>query len=228
MTAFAAIRAEHAGYDLAVPGAVTVVDYGLGNLRSVARAFEAQGAPVCVSSDAERIRSAERLVLPGVGAFADGMAGLTARGLVDAVREFAVSGRPMLGICLGAQLLMQEGHEFGSHPGLGLAQGVVRKFRGGGPEKIPHVGWSGIRPPDPSGSWEGELLKDVQPGSPVYFTHSYVIQPEREEDVVSVTDYAGESFCSFFRHENIAGCQFHPEKSGEVGLAIVDAFVNRA
>lgn len=203
---------------------MTVVDYGLGNLFSVARALEAQGARVRVTSEPDEVRSAERLVLPGVGAFGDGMAGLAARGLVEPIREFARSGRPLFGICLGTQLLMDEGHEFGTHAGLGLVPGSVGPFApppSGRAAKIPHVGWNAIRPAGEESSWDDDLLSGIAPGTPVYFTHSYVIRPEHDEDVVAVADYAGAEVCAVLRHENVSGCQFHPEKSGPAGLAIL-------
>lgn len=210
---------------------VTVVDYGLGNLFSVARAIESQGARVQVTSDPEEVRSAERLVLPGVGAFGDGMAGLASRGLVEPIRDYARSGRPLFGICLGAQLLMDEGHEFGTHRGLGLVPGSVGPFDpqpAERPDKIPHVGWNAIRPPDARRSWEGEVLAGLPSGTPVYFTHSYVIRPEREEYVVAVADYAGGPVCAVLRHGNVGGSQFHPEKSGPAGLGILRRFLSAA
>jgi glutamine amidotransferase len=202
---------------------VTVVDYGLGNLFSVSRALESQGARVRVTSEPDAIRSAERLVLPGVGAFGDGMAGLASRGLVEPIREFARTGRPLFGICLGTQLLMEEGREFGVHKGLGLVPGAVGPFEAqsqGRPDKVPHVGWNGIRPAA-EGPWSDPLLTGVTPGTPMYFTHSFVIRPERSEDVVAVADYAGSEVCAVLRHDNVSGSQFHPEKSGPAGLALL-------
>jgi len=205
---------------------VTVVDYGLGNLFSVARALESQGARVRISSDQDEVAHAERLVLPGVGAFGDGVAGLASRGLVDPIRAFARTGRPLFGICLGAQLLMEEGHEFGTHRGLGLVPGSVGPFaaQNGSPQKIPHVGWNAIRPTTARG-WQGTLLSETAAGTPMYFTHSFVIRPERDEDVVAVADYAGQPICAVLRHENVSGSQFHPEKSGPAGLALLGRVV---
>ena len=202
---------------------VTVVDYGLGNLFSVARALESQGAQVRFAAEPDAIRAADRLLLPGVGAFGDGMAGLASRGLVEPIREFARTGRPLFGICLGTQLLMDEGREFGTHVGLGLVPGFVGAFdeqQGGRAEKIPHVGWNAIRPHNGT-LWPGTFLADTPPGTPMYFTHSYVIRPAHDEDVVAVADYAGTEVCAVIRHENVSGCQFHPEKSGPAGLAIL-------
>lgn len=202
---------------------MTIVDYGLGNLFSVARALESQGASVRITSEPAAVKDAERLVLPGVGAFGDGMAGLASRGLVEPIREFARTGRPLFGICLGTQLLMDEGHEFGTHQGLGLVPGSVGPFDDQDPgrvEKIPHVGWNAIRPRTTS-RWQGTFLSQTESGTPMYFTHSYVIRPERDEDIVAVADYAGTEVCAVLRHGNVSGTQFHPEKSGPAGLAIL-------
>jgi imidazole glycerol-phosphate synthase subunit HisH len=206
---------------------VTVVDYGLGNLFSVARALESQGARVGFAADPDAVRSAERLVLPGVGAFGDGMAGLASRGLVEPIREFARSGRPLFGICLGTQLLMDEGREFGTHPGLGLVPGSVGPFdeqRGERVDKIPHVGWNAIRP-TATRRWQGTFLSETAPGTAMYFTHSFVIRPANDADVVAVADYAGGEVCAVLRHGNVSGCQFHPEKSGPAGLALLGRVV---
>ena len=206
---------------------VTVVDYGLGNLFSVSRALESQGARVRVTSDPDEVASADRLVLPGVGAFGDGMAGLASRGLVEPIRAFARTGRPLFGICLGTQLLMDEGREFGTHRGLGLVPGSVGPFddQKGRAEKIPHVGWNAIRPKTPRG-WQGTLLSDTAVGTPMYFTHSFVIRPDRSEDIVAVADYAGSEVCAVLRHDNVSGSQFHPEKSGPAGLALLARVVS--
>ena len=206
---------------------VTVVDYGLGNLFSVSRALESQGARVRVTSDPDEVASADRLVLPGVGAFGDGMAGLASRGLVEPIRAFARTGRPLWGICLGTQLLMDEGREFGTHRGLGLVPGSVGPFddQKGRAEKIPHVGWNAIRPKNGRG-WQGTVLSETEPGTPMYFTHSFVIRPDRSEDIVAVADYAGSEVCAVLRHDNVSGSQFHPEKSGPAGLALLARVVS--
>jgi glutamine amidotransferase len=214
-----------------VTTSVTVVDYGLGNLFSVARALEAQGARVRVTSDPDEVRASERVVLPGVGSFGDGMAGLASRGLVEPIREFARTGRPLFGICLGTQLLMDEGHEFGTHPGLRLVPGSVGPFDpqvAQRPEKIPHVGWNAIRPADGSTRWTDDLLAETPPGTPMYFTHSYVIRPDRQDDVLAIADYAGSRVCAVLRHENVSGSQFHPERSGPAGLALLGRVVSRS
>jgi len=206
---------------------VTVVDYGLGNLFSVARAFRAAGAEVELTSDPGAVRSAERLVLPGVGAFRDGMIGLRARDLVGPVVEFVRSGRPLMGICLGMQLLMTEGTEFGDTSGLGLVAGRVVTFGADGRPvtgKIPHVGWSKLAP---AGRWAGSMLDRIEPGSSVYFSHSYFPAPTDPAVVLATASHAGIDFCSFIRRDNIQASQFHPDMSGAVGLAIIRTFVEQ-
>jgi glutamine amidotransferase len=207
---------------------VTVVDYGLGNLFSVARLFTAVGADVEVTSEPSVIAGAERLVLPGVGAFRDGMVGLESRSLVEPILKFASAGRPLLGICLGMQLLMRQGTEFGETQGLGLIEGQVVAFGADGRTvrgKVPHVGWSKLVPRD---NWRESLLSSLAPGSSVYFSHSYFPSPENQDVVLATTAHADIEFCSYIRHGNIEASQFHPDMSGEAGLGIAKAFVQRS
>jgi glutamine amidotransferase len=206
---------------------VTVVDYGLGNLYSVARALRAAGAEVELTADRDAVQRAERLVLPGVGAFRDGMAGLQQRGLVEPVREFVRSGRPLLGICLGMQLLMSRGTEFGDAAGLALISGSVVAFGADGRTvtgKIPHVGWSNLVATQP---WTGSALAAVPTGSSVYFSHSYFPAPDDIGIVLATASHAGIEFCSYIRRDNIQASQFHPDMSGGVGLAIMKGFVDQ-
>lgn len=203
---------------------LTVVDYGLGNLFSLTRALKKAGAPeIELAADAARVREARRLVIPGVGAFGDGMAGLRERGLVDAVREVAASGRPVLGICLGMQLLLEEGTEFGRHEGLGLIKGRTVAFpRPAGERlKIPHVGWNALR----GGDWSRTPLAGLPPESQVYFVHSFVAEPADPAHALATANYGGRDFCAALRKDNVFGCQFHPEKSGPVGLRILANFL---
>jgi glutamine amidotransferase len=206
---------------------VTVADYGLGNLFSVARALRVHGADVELTSDPDAVRSAERLVVPGVGAFRDGMAGLRSRGLVEPIREFIATGRPFLGICVGMQLLMAEGTEFGTTEGLGVFRGTVVTFGADGRPvngKVPHVGWSKLVR---TGSWAGSVLADVPDGSSVYFSHSYFPAPADPAIILATASHAGIEFCSFIRRDNVQASQFHPDMSGAVGLAITRAFVEQ-
>jgi glutamine amidotransferase len=208
---------------------VTVVDYGMGNMFSVRRALEHCGAAVETTTDADCILAAERLVLPGVGAFADGMEGLRSRGLVKPLLEYASSHRPFLGICLGMQMLMSISEEFGKHQGLGLIPGRVIAIPSTGPRgairKIPHVGWSELVVPPTLPNWESTILADVPPRGAVYFVHSYAALPEDETHRLADTEYEGARICAAIRREAVHGCQFHPEKSGPVGLGILRRFV---
>lgn len=205
------------------PLPLLVVDYGLGNLFSLTRALRAVGAAdVAVSGERSALDAAEKVILPGVGAFGDGMAGLRERGLVEPLREFAASGRPLLGICLGLQLLFDESEEFGRHEGLGLVPGRCVAFPRGPERKVPHVGWSALRPEAP---WESTLLRGLSARPEVYFVHSYFVVPADPADRLAVTDYEGQEFCSVARRGRVAGCQFHPEKSSAPGLSILKNFV---
>ena len=199
---------------------ITVVDYGRGNLFSLARALEHLGASANVTSDPKAVEAAERLILPGVGAFGDGMENLRARGLVEPVQRYAASGRPLLGICLGMQLLLDESDEFGSHRGLGLVPGRVTRFADS-PEKrwkVPHVGWSRLTG---AAGWTGSALAPLPEGERMYFVHSYHAVPARPEHRLAATPYAGIEFCSGLKAGAIQGFQFHPEKSGESGLRLL-------
>jgi glutamine amidotransferase len=206
----------------------TIVDYGLGNIFSVQRAFEMAGARVDVTSDPDRIIEAERLVLPGVGAFADGMAGLAARALIEPIVEFSNAGKPLIGICLGMQMLATESEEFGQHAGLGLVPGRVVSIPGsatsGARHKIPHTGWAEIREPS-TGRWLGTALESTPEHSSVYLVHSFHLLPNDSSDLLATCDYGGHRITAGVVRENVLGFQFHPEKSAKVGLDILRAFV---
>lgn len=207
---------------------ITVVDYGIGNIFSVLRALEHAGSTPELSSDPDEIRSADRVVLPGVGAFANGMEGLRSRNLVEPLREFAKSGKPLLGICLGMQMLVDESEEFGTHQGLGLIPGKVvaieARDEDGKRLKIPHIGWSPLTAPN--ADWSGSPLRDVPEGSSAYFVHSFTVVPASDESRLADTTYGDCRISAAVRKDNVSGCQFHPEKSGEVGLRIIRNFVN--
>lgn len=208
---------------------VTVVDYGAGNLLSVARAFERVGATPTLAQDARTIESAERLVLPGVGAFVDGMAGLHERDLVEAIRRFAGSGRPLLGICLGMQMLADSSVEFGVHEGLGLVPGRVLPVPthdiSGQQLKIPHVGWAEINPWSSAG-WSESILKGTAAGTAFYMVHSYHLVPAHDGDGLAQCLYGGHRITAAVQHHRIIGCQFHPEKSGIAGLRLLSEFLD--
>lgn len=203
---------------------VTVVDYGRGNLFSIGRALEHLGATPRFTSDPNEIENAPRLLLPGVGAFGDGMEGLRSRGLVEPLRRHAKSGRPFLGICLGMQLLLDESEEFGRHEGLGIVPGKVARF----PEspardwKVPHYGWNKLAP---AAAWGGTALSGLDDKARMYFVHSFYAAPADPAHRLAATPYAGIEFCSVLRAGSVLGCQFHPEKSGESGLCLLSAWL---
>lgn len=208
---------------------VVVIDYGLGNLFSVVRALKAVGAEAEITASPETIRRAERLILPGVGAFGEGMQRLRSGGLIDPLRQAAQSGRPLLGICLGMQLLFNESEEFGLHKGLGFIEGRVARLRETDPAerrvKIPHVGWSELNPVLPGERWGSTILRGLAPGEMAYFVHSFAAYPAHEAASIAQVRYGGHDYCAAVQRENIMGCQFHPEKSGAIGLQILRNFV---
>ena len=209
---------------------VVVVDYGRGNLFSVCQAVARVGGVPSLSSDPAVVRGAERVILPGVGAFGDAMEGLKARGLDEALKAFAATGRPLLGVCLGMQMLLEESSEFGRHAGLGLLPGRVERLpppAAGSREKVPNVGWCRLEPAPDGTPWAESLLAAVKPGDFAYFVHSYAAKPTVPRDRLADITFGGVPTCAALVHGPIVGCQFHPEKSGEVGLSIVDAFVHR-
>lgn len=207
---------------------VTVIDYGIGNLFSVGRALERCGAQVSFSADPAEIAAASRLVLPGVGAFSDGMHGLRERGLVQPLRDFAASGRPLLGICLGMQMLTTQSEEFGLHEGLGLIPGRVVPVPAtdvqGRPQRIPHIGWSALQPCEGS-TWSGSPLQDTPVDTPMYLVHSFHVVPDDRAHLLAECDYGGHRITTAIRRGAITGLQFHPEKSGELGLQVLAQFL---
>ena len=209
---------------------VTVIDYGIGNLLNVVRALQHCGADVTVVDQASQVQSLpERLVLPGVGAFADGMLELKARGFDDLVKRYADAQRPFLGICVGAQMLFDVGEEFGDTPGLGLIPGRVQPVAAFGadglPHRIPHIGWSALARPPARAGWHGSILSRVEPGEPMYFVHSFAPEPTHEEHRLADTFYDGVRICAAIARDHIYGCQFHPERSAAHGLSILSAFL---
>jgi len=208
---------------------VTVVDYGMGNLFSVSRAVERCGAEVVLTDTAAGIDDAKWLILPGVGAFADGMQGLRSLGLVEPLRRYAASQRPLLGICLGMQMMLEVGLEFGSHEGLGLIPGSVESVPtltpSGEHHKVPHIGWSGLQLPPGRNGWNGTILRNIEPGAATYFVHSFMAVPTDPAHRLADADYDGIAVCASIARDLVVGCQFHPEKSGEVGLTILKTFL---
>jgi glutamine amidotransferase len=199
---------------------IALIDYGIGNLRSVEKAFNAVGAQVIMTGDPEIIGAADQIVLPGVGAFGDGMIGLRERSLFDVVRSAVVRGTPLLGICLGMQLLFETSDEQGEHTGLGLLSGKVNRFPEPG-QKVPQTGWNQI-----SFKRESPLVEGLNEGDYAYFNHSHYCQPSLDEDSIAVTEY-GLPYTSIVGRDRLYGVQFHPEKSQSVGLQILSNFVER-
>lgn len=208
-----------------------VVDYGMGNVLSVVRALEYCGASAELTNDHERIRRAERVVLPGVGAFSDCMDAFLARGLQQPLLDFVNTGRPLLGICVGMQILFERSSEFGDHPGLGIIPGEVKAIprvtKQGDLLRTPHIGWSDISPPrlaDP-GRWKDTILEGLSPGTPMYFVHSYTAWPAQAEHRLADTSHGGHQISAAVSAGNVVGTQFHPEKSGSAGLLLLKNFL---
>ncbi len=197
---------------------ITIIDYAMGNLRSVQKGFEQCGHEARISSEPEEVMAASKLVLPGVGAFGDAMNELRQRDLVDPLRDYLASGKPFLGICLGLQLLFEVSHEGGHHEGLGILAGEVVRFDLPNGYKVPHMGWNQLsmcrRPP---------ILADLSDGTNVYFVHSFYVVPSDPDVVATETDYGG-PFCSMIWRDNLFASQFHPEKSQRDGLSILRRF----
>lgn len=203
---------------------VIVIDYGIGNLHSVVKALGHVGGNVTVTSDPNMVAAGERVVLPGVGAFGDAVRKLRERALADAVLRFVDTGRPFLGICVGMQLLLAESEEFGCHRGLGIIDGTVKPISPRAGAKVPQIGWNRISPP-PASDWNGTLLSEVTPGSMVYFVHSFTADPARESDRLADAWYGGARLSAAVHRDNVTGFQFHPEKSGPLGLSILARFL---
>ena len=201
---------------------IAIIDYGVGNLFSLKSSFDAIGADTVVTNNPEEIRGADKILLPGVGAFSDAAKKLKSSGLAEIITEEAKSGKPLLGICLGMQLLFEKSYEYGEHEGLGLIKGEIRPIADVIPKelKIPHIGWNALKfkgTPSP-------IFKNIKDGDFVYFVHSYY-GANCNESVIATSEYGAE-LTAAVADGTVFGCQFHPEKSGEVGLSILRAFCN--
>lgn len=200
---------------------IAILDYGVGNLFSVEKAFNYLGADAVVTSDPDVVRKADKLVLPGVGAFGDCMKNFEASGLKEALKERIEAGTPMLGICVGLQILFESSEESPGVPGLGFLKGKVQKIKDTG-LKIPHMGWNSLSITE---TQNNVLLKNLSKQPYVYFVHSFHAVPEDKDIITSVTDY-GEQLTASVAYKNIMAAQFHPEKSGDVGLQILKNFLD--
>ena len=197
---------------------IAIIDYGMGNLRSVEKAFECVGHKAFIAKRTEEVSKASHVVLPGVGGFPECMKNLTETGMIDAVYKSIESGKQFLGICLGLQLLFSESEEFGTHKGLDILPGRVIRFDLKPEFKVPHMGWNAIRLKQ-----DVQILKDIPDNSYVYFVHSFYVEPADKGIAATTTDYGGE-FTSAVYKDNIFACQFHPEKSQDIGLRILKNF----
>ena len=207
---------------------VTIIDYGVGNILSVQRGLEYCGAKVLLTSNPELILASKRVVLPGVGAFPNAMEALNKLKLISVIQELGKLRTPLLAICLGMQLLMDQSDEFGDTKGLGLIPGrvvaVPVETTTGDFQKIPHIGWSSLHFSGESENWKDTLLHDNQPEDAAYFVHSYMALPSNQRNQVAHTLYGGHRISAVISKNQITGCQFHPEKSGEVGLKMLRRF----
>lgn len=203
---------------------VAVIDYGVGNLLSVQRGLEFCGADVIISNKPDEILTSDHVVLPGVGAFGNAMQALERLDLPSIIDEVVKQGKPFLGICLGMQLLLDESEEFGIHQGLGLISGKVEAIPthaiSGEALKIPHIGWNNLVEAN-NASWENTWLKNNKSGDAMYFVHSFIAKPHHQEHRLADCLYGGHRMAAVIRKDNIMGCQFHPEKSGALGLKIL-------
>lgn len=198
---------------------IAIVNYGMGNLRSVQKAFEHIGAKAAIAHRPEEIETADRIVLPGVGAFGDAMHNLKMAGSIDPIVRAIAEGRPFLGICLGLQLMFAESEEMGHHKGLGILPGRVRRFPNG--QRVPQIGWNEVQI-----QRETALLDGVPDGSHFYFVHSFFVTSDRDDDVIGTTDY-GIDYASIAGSGRAFGVQFHPEKSQDAGLKILKNFAEK-
>lgn len=200
---------------------IAIIDYGMGNIHSVNKALQLYGAKTIVTNKASEISKADKIVLPGVGAFDDAMQELKMQGLISVIKKELNSGKPFLGICLGMQILFEESQEAKKAKGLGMLKGTVKRFKETGILKVPHMGWNQLKISNTC-----PLLEDIASGAYVYFCHSYYPEPAEKKVVAATTDY-GRDFSSVVWKDNVYGVQFHPEKSQKIGLKIVENFLSR-
>lgn len=207
-----------------------VVDYGVGNVLSVCRAVEHCGGPVRLTSEANLIATADQVILPGVGAFGDCANTLASHGLIEPLKSFMATGRPFLGICVGMQLLFDYSEEFGHHPGLGEIRGHVRRLQpvleDGLEAKVPFIGWAELTP-GKAFAVRDSWLRAIDNETAVYFVNSYTAQPSDPDQIAAQVWYGSEPICAAIVKDNIAGVQFHPEKSGKTGLRLLNAFLTQ-
>lgn len=205
---------------------IAIIDYGIGNIRSIVNALEKVGATVLLTRDRNNILNADGVVLPGVGAFAHGMEQLKLYELVDVLKEYALTEKPLLGICLGMQMLFSKSNEFTETEGLGIIPGNIERLKllDSNQQKLPHISWNGLYESEKK-TWVDTILDGIKPCEDMYFVHSFAAVPNDRNDVLSTTVYSEYEFCSSVKRGNVYGCQFHPEKSATEGLKIIKNFV---
>ena len=206
---------------------IAIVDYGIGNVKSMINAFDSLKVEVLLTSDPNLIMNSSALVLPGVGAFTTGMNNLEKYNLINTIHEFVNTGKPFLGVCLGMQMLLEESEEFGNTKGLGLIKGKVVKLNidKANNERLPHVSWNEIKEPN-QGRWKNTILENTTEFTDVYFVHSYAAVPQDSNHVLAIANYSNYDFCAAVSKKNVYGTQFHPEKSGVAGLNILKKFID--
>lgn len=209
---------------------ITLLDYGMANLLNVARAFEHCGASVTIIDNADDVHRADRLVVPGVGAFEHALQEIRSRHFDQAIQAFAKSGKPLMGICVGMQMLFDGSEEFGTHDGLGILPGRVMAIPArtvdGHSQRVPHIGWSHLVPAEGARPWEATLLSPFAGQDPAfYFVHSFAAQPDNPQDRVADCMYGGHRICAAVQRDNVVATQFHPERSGDAGLALISAYL---
>lgn len=205
---------------------IAIIDYNICNVKSIFNAIKTLGTIPVLTNDKEVILSADYVILPGVGAFSKGMENLRKYDLVECIKEVVFQEKPLLGICLGMQMLLEVSYEFGLFKGLGLIKGKVIRLPEIKNQKIPNVCWNEIYEPK-TGAWENTIFKNIDKNkSTVYFVHSYVVEPTDKNSILSYSNFGEFKYCSSIRQNKIFGCQFHPEKSGKVGLSILKEFIN--
>ncbi len=206
---------------------IGIIDYGVGNIRSISNALNSFDCETILSDDKKVILGCDGLILPGVGAYKHGMDKLKSKNLIDVINEYVETSKPFLGICLGMQMLFETSSEFGETNGLGLIEGDVKKLPSQDSIKLPFISWSSIHQ-NKDLQWDGTILENTKELSDFYHVHSYYADPEKSEHILSYSMYNDFKYCSTVNKNNIFGCQYHPEKSGEEGLKIIKSFIDLA